>query len=36
MEMLYRLSYVGFDDRDVRVGSTARLPTQRADNCTGP
>ena len=24
MEMLYRLSYVGFDDRDVQVGSTAR------------
>ena len=25
MEMLYRLSYVGFDNRDVQVGSTARM-----------
>ena len=27
MEMLYRLSYVGFDDRDVQVGSTAVKPS---------
>ena len=28
MQMLYRLSYVGLNDRDLRVGSAARLKTQ--------
>ena len=35
MEMLYRLSYVGFADRDVQVGSTARNPRQWLEYCTG-
>ena len=34
MEMLYRLSYVGFDDRDVQVGSTARM--KRSVGSTAP
>ena len=35
MEMLYRLSYVGFDDRDVQVGSTARMKKAVSKYCTG-
>ena len=35
MEMLYRLSYVGFDYRDVQVGSTARVTPQCWKYCTG-
>src|SRR5690242_7677440 len=36
MEMLYRLSYVGFDDRDVQVGRTALDVAAVLEYCTGP